>query len=54
MRLSADVVQYFKGIAYEASVPYQSLIDLYLRDYLSNRRKVQINGPQTFLRASVV
>ena len=32
MRLSEDVVAYFKGMASEAGVPYQSLINLYLRD----------------------
>ncbi len=34
MRLSEDVVEYFKGMADEAGVPYQSLINLYLRDCL--------------------
>ncbi len=47
MRLSEDVVLYFKGMADEAGVPYQSLINLYLRDCLANHRKVQINWPQT-------
>ena len=40
MRLSEDVVQYFKGIADEAGMPYLSLINLYLRDCLTNSRKV--------------
>ena len=31
MRLSEDVVAYFKGMAVEAGVPYQSLINLYLQ-----------------------
>ncbi len=46
MRLSEDAVMYFKGMADEAVVPYQSLINLYLRDCLANSRKVQINWPQ--------
>jgi predicted DNA binding CopG/RHH family protein len=46
MRLSQDVVEYFKGMADEAGVPYQSLINLYLRDCLAKSRKVQINWPQ--------
>ena len=45
MRLSEDVVQYFKGMAAEAGVPYQSLINLYLRDCLAQHRKVEINWP---------
>ena len=46
MRLSEDVVTYFKGMADEAGVSYQSLLNLYLRDCLANRRKVQINWPK--------
>ena len=46
MRLSEDVVQYFKGMANEAGVPYQSLINLHLRDCLVKSRKVQINWPK--------
>lgn len=42
MRLSEDVVEYFKKMAEEAGVPYQSLINLYLRDCLAHNRKVQI------------
>lgn len=43
MRLSEDVVDYFKAMADESGVPYQSLINLYLRDCLAHSRKVQIN-----------
>jgi uncharacterized protein (DUF4415 family) len=42
MRLSEDVVGYFKGMVSEAGVPYQSLINLYLRDCVMQHRKVQI------------
>ena len=45
MRLSEDVVQYFKSMATEAGVPYQSLINLYLRDCLAQSRKVEIKWP---------
>ncbi len=45
MRLSEDVVEYFKGMAAEAGVPYQSLINLYLRDCLANNRRVKIEWP---------
>jgi uncharacterized protein (DUF4415 family) len=46
MRLSEDVVEYFKHMADEAGVPYQSLINLYLRDCLAQNRKVKIDWPQ--------
>jgi uncharacterized protein (DUF4415 family) len=45
MRLSEDVLDYFKGMATEAGVPYQSLINLYLRDCVMQHRKVQIAWP---------
>lgn len=45
MRLSADVIDYFKGMAVEAGVPYQSLINLYLRDCVTQHRQVQIAWP---------
>ena len=47
MRLSEDVVEYFKAMAAEAGVPYQSLINLYLRDCLAQNRKVEIKWPST-------
>ena len=45
MRLSEDVVVYFKGMANEAGLPYQSLINLYLRDCVMQHRKVRIAWP---------
>jgi uncharacterized protein (DUF4415 family) len=45
MRLSEDVVLYFKGMAVEAGVPYQSLINLYLRDCVAQHRRVKIAWP---------
>ena len=46
MRLSEDVVNYFKQMSDEAGVPYQSLINLYLRDCIQQSRKVQIGWPK--------
>jgi uncharacterized protein (DUF4415 family) len=42
IRLSEDVIEYFKGMAEESGVPYQSLINLYLRDCANHNRKVDI------------
>ena len=42
MRLSEDVIGYFKEMAEEAGVPYQSLINLYLRDCVIQHRKINI------------
>ena len=32
IRMGEDVVAYFKALAEETGIPYQSLINLYLRD----------------------
>jgi predicted DNA binding CopG/RHH family protein len=42
MRLSEDVIVYFKQMAAEKGVPYQNLINLYLRDCVSSHRKIDI------------
>jgi uncharacterized protein (DUF4415 family) len=43
MRLGEDVIGYFKDMAEDAGVPYQSLINLYLRDCVAQHRKVAIS-----------
>lgn len=43
IRLDRDTVSYFKSIAEETGIPYQSLINLYLRDCAVNQRKLQMN-----------
>lgn len=43
MRLSEDVIVYFKEMAEESGVPYQSLINLYLRDCVAQHRKIDIS-----------
>lgn len=43
MRLSEDVIGYFKKMAEDAGVPYQSLINLYLRDCVAHHRQIDIS-----------
>jgi predicted DNA binding CopG/RHH family protein len=45
MRLSEDVIAYFKRMAVDAGIPYQSLINLYLRDCVMQHRQMQIAWP---------
>ena len=42
MRLDCDSVDYFKSLADENNIPYQTLINLYLRDCAMNHRKLKI------------
>lgn len=39
IRLAADVIEYFKVLAEETGIPYQNLINLYLRDCVANHRR---------------
>ncbi|MBI4691342.1 MAG: BrnA antitoxin family protein [Nitrospirae bacterium] len=41
IRLGADVVDYFKSMANQMGVPYQNLINLYLRDCVLAHRKIE-------------
>ncbi len=42
MRLDRDSVAYFKSLAEDVGIPYQTLINLYLRDCTINRRKLEM------------
>ena len=43
MRLDEDVIDYFKNMAQKSGIPYQTLINLYLRDCVATARKININ-----------
>lgn len=45
MRLSEDIVAYFQQMATDSGVPYQSLINLYLRDCVRQQRRIEIAWP---------
>lgn len=40
MRLDKDTVSYFKSMAEESGIPYQTLINLYLRDCAASKKKL--------------
>ena len=44
IRLGADVVEYFKSMATQLGVPYQNLMNLYLRDCVQSHRHIQWVG----------
>lgn len=43
IRLDEDTVGYFKEMADEKGIPYQSLINLYLRDCAQSHKDLQLN-----------
>jgi predicted DNA binding CopG/RHH family protein len=43
IRLDEQSISYFKAISQELGIPYQSLINLYLRDCAASNRKLNLN-----------
>ena len=39
LRLGLDVIEYFKNLADSTGIPYQNLINLYLRECARSRKK---------------
>lgn len=47
IRLEEEVVDYFKNLSEEVGIPYQSLINLYLRDCMRSQRKLSLDWVQS-------
>ena len=43
IRLDEDSIPYFKTISEDVGIPYQSLINLYLRDCAASQRTLNLN-----------
>jgi predicted DNA binding CopG/RHH family protein len=43
IRLDEESITYFKGVSEKVGIPYQSLINLYLRDCAASHRKLSLN-----------
>jgi len=46
IRIGVDIIEYFKNQAEETGVPYQNLINLYLRDCVQSNRKLSLTWAQ--------
>ena len=42
IRMGVDIIEYFKKLAQETGIPYQNLINLYLRDCVQSHKKPSI------------
>ena len=42
IRIDEETVAYFKGLAEDVSMPYQTLINLYLRDCAQHRKRLNV------------
>ena len=43
INISEEVLNYFKKMSEETSIPYQSLINFYLLDCVKNKKKIDIS-----------
>lgn len=43
IRMADDVLNYFKQLSEETGIPYQTLINLYLRDCMAHGRKPDLS-----------
>ena len=43
IRIDDETIEYFKALSEEKGIPYQSLINLYLRDCAETQRKLKVN-----------
>ena len=43
IRLDGATVDYFRALAKESDIPYQTLINLYLRDCAASRRRLDLS-----------
>ena len=43
IRLDRETIEYFKSLAAEIGIPYQTLINLYLRDCAAKRKRLALN-----------
>ncbi len=43
IRIDSITISYFKELASEVGLPYQSLINMYLRDCAASRRKLKFS-----------
>ena len=42
LRLGVDVIEYFKALAVETGIPYQNLINLYLKECAHSGKKLTL------------
>lgn len=42
IRLDERTIEYFKGLAQESGIPYQTLINLYLRDCAATQKRLSL------------
>ncbi|MCA0244040.1 MAG: BrnA antitoxin family protein [Proteobacteria bacterium] len=52
IRLDEGSISYFKAMAEETGIPYQSLINLYLKDCAATQKKLNLSWKSTAAKAA--
>lgn len=42
IRIDEDTINYFRALSEESGIPYQSLINLYLRDCAADKKRLEL------------
>ena len=43
IRMGVDIIEYFKQMSADTGIPYQNLINMYLRDCVQSNRRISID-----------
>ena len=43
IRMAEDIIDYFKALGDDTGIPYQTLINMYLRDCMENKRRPDLS-----------
>lgn len=54
IRIEDEAISYFKQLAEEVNLPYQTLINLYLKDCVAQKRKPNIVGNKRSISAKML
>jgi uncharacterized protein (DUF4415 family) len=52
IRLDQETIKYFKALATETNIPYQTLMNLYLRDCAASRKRLRLDWRPTTLKGA--
>jgi predicted DNA binding CopG/RHH family protein len=53
IRLDEGSISYFKGMAEQTGIPYQSLINLYLKDCAATQKKLSLAWRSTAAKSAI-
>lgn len=45
LRLDEPIIQYFKSLSSQTAIPYQTLMNLYLRECATSGRRLELSWP---------